>query len=608
MSDPLKPRRTLGFKLLLGTTSIVLLLMSSAFFLAFSFLSEETSTFTFESQTNQSQLIGQRFSGIVETVTNTLKILPGLDERTKTALENQDKIRTLEVFAFEDAGSAPKKIFGWGTGHPKDRPSRKIVEEVLKSGVAYLPVKDSSGNTDVFLYSLTDNPQGAGFAVARAKLNLDELTKKSAGVHARVLNKEGQVLLDTRTPGSIGSQTDPADPLFKAANKSPISLGTLEYVNRDTGEKHLGTYVIPGFNIVILNTIRYKDAMKGTYMLLEKMLLVGLALLGASLIVTVFFSIRLTRPLEHLTAATNVIAAGNFDLDLKESTSDEIGILSRSMNSMSRKIKDLLLESIEKVKIEQEVAIASTLQQNLIPPASIRTGRYRLESQYRSAQQCGGDWWGYVETPSALTLMISDATGHGLPPAMLTAATHGCFSAIQKLLSEIPDLSMSPKQLLTVANQVIVDSAKSELNMTMFVATYDFEAKTLTYANAGHNPPWILRSGGDRKFETLKARGSRLGESSGFTPSENITVPFGEEDILFLYTDGLIENKGKNDVEMSKEEIRESLAALAPAGIGAMSEKFGSGLNSFYEGIVPYDDVTYVLFNRSTGTETAQGA
>ncbi|NDG85153.1 MAG: HAMP domain-containing protein [Proteobacteria bacterium] len=601
MGETLKPRRTLGFKLLLGTTLIVLLLMSSAFYLAYTFLSEETSTFTFESQSNQSQLLGQRFSGVVETVTNTLKILPALDERTKNALENQDKIRGLEVFAFESASSTPKRIFEWGKGMPKEKPSKKIVDEVLKSGVAYEPFKDDSGNTDVYLFSLTENPAGGGFAVSRAKLNLDELTKKSAGVHARVVNKDGLILLDTKNPESIGTQTDSADPLFKAANKSPISLGTLEYLSREGGEKHLGTYVIPGYNAVILNTIRYKDAMKGTYMLLEKMLLVGLALLGGSLIVTVFFSIRLTRPLEHLTAATNVIAAGNFDLDLQESTSDEIGILSRSMNSMSRKIKELLLESIAKVKIEQEVAIASTLQQNLIPPTSIEKPHFGLESHYQSAQQCGGDWWGYVETPSSLTIMISDATGHGLPPAMLTAAAHGCFSALQKLLSELPDLSMTPKLLLQVANQVIVDSAKSELNMTMFVATFDFKAKTLTYSNAGHNAPWILRSGDSSKFEALKARGSRLGETTGFTPSENVTIPFGESDILFLYTDGLIENKGKTGSEMSKEEIRGKLASLAPKGIRAMSEEFSTELNGFYDGVVPDDDVTYVLFKRNNG-------
>jgi sigma-B regulation protein RsbU (phosphoserine phosphatase) len=433
----------------------------------------------------------------------------------------------------------------------------------------------------------------------RAALNLGDLIKKSAATQAQVVNRVGQILMDTRNSKLAGTQVNPANPLFKAANKSPIQLGTLEFTSPESGEKYLGTYVIPGYNVVILTSIKYKDAMKGTFMLLEKMLLMGLGLLGLSLIAVVFFSIKLTRPLEQLTEATNVIAAGNFELELKEDSSDEIGILSRSMNSMSKKIKELLLESIEKVKIEQEVAIASTLQKNLIPPPSIEAPRYRIESHYQSAQQCGGDWWGYVETDRTLTIMISDATGHGLPPAMLTAAAHGSFSAIQKILSEFPELSMTPKQLLNVANQVIVDSAKSELNMTMFIATYDFEKSTLTFANAGHNLPWVLRGGASSKIESLKARGSRLGEKEGFQASDNVTIPFSENDILFLYTDGLLENKGKAGTEMGKDEVRQKLSSQQSQGVGAMSAKLNDELASFYDGIIPEDDVTYVLFKRS---------
>ena len=600
MSESLRPRKTLGLKLLLGTTLIVLLLMSSAFFLAYSFLSEETNTFTFEAQSNQSQLLGTRFSSIVETATNTVKMLPDLDDRTKMALDNQDNLRSLEVFKFEKAKGQANRVFSWGKAPSSTAPSKEISNEVLKSGVAYEAVKNDDGITDVYLFSLMDSgDKSGGFAMIRAALNLSDLLKKSAATQAQVVNRTGQILMDTRNAKLVGTQVNVSNPLFKAANKSPIQLGTLEYTSPDTGEKHLGTYVIPGYNVVILNSIKYKDAMKGTFMLLEKMLLMGLALLGLSLIAVVFFSIKLTRPLEQLTAATNVIAAGNFELELKEDSSDEIGILSRSMNSMSKKIKELLLESIEKVKIEQEVAIASTLQKNLIPPESIEAPRYLIESHYQSAQQCGGDWWGYVETKNSLTIMISDATGHGLPPAMLTAAAHGSFSAIQKILAEFPELSMTPRQLLNVANQVIVDSAKSELNMTMFIATYDFEKSTLTFANAGHNLPWILRGGNQNKIESLKARGSRLGEKEGFEASENFTIPFSEEDILFLYTDGLLENKGKAGVEMGKDEVRQKLSASQSQGVGAMSAKLNGELTSFYDGIIPEDDVTYVLFQRN---------
>ncbi len=576
--------------------------MSSAFLLAYNFLSEETSSFTYEAQTNQSQLIGQQFISTLESATQILKLLPDYDEKTSEALNKQYSIKNLEVFSASRRDSSLRKVYSWGVVSLKNPPTAKIVQELEKSGVEYesIPSRESDANSDAgsYLYTILENKDPESkFSVLRAKLNLEPLRKRSAGIQSWILSREGTILLDTRNPSREGSQIEPANPLFLAASKSPISIGTLEYQMPNTKDVHLGTYNLPGFNVIILSTIKYRDAMRGANLMLEKMLLMGLALLGASLIVVVIFSVRLTRPLTELTEATFVISKGNFDLELKESSSDEIGILSKSMNQMSRKIKELLLESIEKVKIEQEVAIASNLQQNLIPPSKIDTARYRIRSHYQSAKECGGDWWGYVETPYDLTLLISDATGHGLPPAMLTAAAHGCFSAIQKILAEFPELKVSPSKLLNIANDVIVNSAKSELNMTMFIATYNFKQKTLTYANAGHNNPWLLRAAGPTpKFESLKSRGTRLGEKSDFEASEDVTIPFQEGDKLFLYTDGLLENTNASGETMTKDQIRSKMVAASTGSLEEISESLNRDLVDFYKDLIPNDDVTYVLF------------
>ncbi len=596
------PRRALGLKMLLGTTLIVLVLTGASFTLSYSFLSSETTTFTFETQTSHSQLLGQRFAGIIENATQTLKFLPALDDRANAVLENQKNIRSLQAFRVDAGTGASSGLYLWGEAAAVDGPGKDVLEEIKKTGIAYQAERNRENQAEVHLYALLGNsPDGTVLTVARAKLDLSTLKKQSGGARTQLLNRAGQILLDSRNPDLEATMTPDSNPLFKIASRSPVSLGTLEYTAPDTGDRYLGTYVIPGYNVVILNSVRYLDAMKGAFMLLEKLILTGLALLGASLIAVVLFARRLTRPLEELTAATHVISSGNFDLALKETSSDEIGILSQSMNVMSKKIQELLLESIEKVKIEQEVAIASTLQQNLIPPASIVTPRYRMESFYQSARQCGGDWWGYVESGDSITLLISDATGHGLPPAMLTAATHGCFAAIQKILSDFPTLSMPPSELLRIANQVIVDSADSELNMTMLIATIDLKQGTLTYSNAGHNMPWLVRGGTGGGIELMKSRGFRLGEATGFAPSPDVTLPFGPEDVLFLYTDGLIENPAKDGSKLEKDRIRSMLSPRPRGGIAEASSGIIKTLEEMYGGVMPEDDVTYVLFQKSSG-------
>src|SRR5690606_15173135 len=106
---------------------------------------------------------------------------------------------------------------------------------------------------------------------------------------------------------------------------------------------------------------------------------------------------------------------GNFDLRLASASQDEIGALSQSFNVMSEKIRGLIQESMEKVRMEGELAIASTVQQTLIPPPDFKNENLEIRSHYQSASECGGDWWGFFGVGDRVAVFIADATGHGLP-------------------------------------------------------------------------------------------------------------------------------------------------------------------------------------------------
>jgi sigma-B regulation protein RsbU (phosphoserine phosphatase) len=491
-----------------------------------------------------------------------------------------------------------REIYDWkgDPGHAPPQPS--LLKEILESGVAYETRRTASAGGEIYLYSLLDSDRkGTKLTFIRSRLNPDSILKKSGGTDARIVSRGGTVLLDTRNPEVSGAIIDTKDPLFVSARQSPVSIGTLEY--RDSaGDGRLGTYILPGYQVLVLNSVRASDAMRGTTILLEQMILIGLILLGVALVTVALFSMKLTQPLKELTRATQVISQGNFELALNEKSSDEIGHLSRSMNRMSEKIKALLKESIEKVRIEQELAIASNLQHRLIPPSEIKTERYSLYSHYQSAAECGGDWWGYIEAGNRVLIMISDATGHGLPPAMLTAVTHGCFSAVRQLMQQDQASVLSPSRLLGIANEVILESGKGEINMTMFIALIDLDQKTLTFSNAGHHTPWLLRGGSalvNSRFESLRGMGSRLGEMDGFEASPDRTVSFDHDDSLFLYTDGLIENPGKVESTFGKRRVMD-LLTRTPTVDQETHLALKLELESFYGDLIPADDVTYVLF------------
>jgi sigma-B regulation protein RsbU (phosphoserine phosphatase) len=155
---------------------------------------------------------------------------------------------------------------------------------------------------------------------------------------------------------------------------------------------------------------------------MEKFILLGLMAIGAAVVFALFFSKTLTAPINRLYQATKEVAKGNFNVDLKSNASDEIGALTGSFAVMSRKISELIQESMEKVQLENELAIASTVQQTLMPPSDYRNERVYIKSHYQSASTCGGDWWGFFGVGNKMCIMIADATGHGFPSALITAS------------------------------------------------------------------------------------------------------------------------------------------------------------------------------------------
>jgi sigma-B regulation protein RsbU (phosphoserine phosphatase) len=163
--------------------------------------------------------------------------------------------------------------------------------------------------------------------------------------------------------------------------------------------------------------------------------------------------------------------------------------------------------------------------------------------------------------------MISDATGHGLPSALITAAARSCFSVMHKLAQEDPDFTFSPSAMLSYANRVIYDTAMGQIMMTFFVGVVDFKQKTLTYSSAGHNPPWLFKhEGGNYTLKSLAAVGQRLGESRDAPPFEEKSMSIDPKDILFLYTDGLTEGKDAGGEMYGKKRVRKMVEANLSAG------------------------------------------
>jgi serine phosphatase RsbU (regulator of sigma subunit) len=595
-----KVKVSVGTKLLV---SLVLMLGAAIFVLNVStvyLLKEDKRAYVYQTQSTAAVLLGRELVTLLRHGLDTTRVSlgmvdpykqPGPQELAalKTMIQNQTEVLALRLLLLDPAGQNPKPVADAAKDETAPKPPdtgwvtpewwKAVLPELTQSGYAFLNLSSAGGPPliGVATADLKNKDNPAGMPIALGVLGLRDLSSELHGLDLTVATQTGWVLFDTNAERLFGRVNVADDPIFERAARSKAVSGAAEY--DVAGDRILGSYSNPGLNIAVLARSEWKKAVQATYALTEKCILIGGMVIGAAIIFAIFFSRSLTAPLQKLYRATFDIAEGNFDLALKAESHDEIGVLTDSFNAMSQHISELIVERMHKVQIENELAVAQTVQRTLIPPETFVDRNIAIHSHYRSASICGGDWWGFFTVGNRACFMIADATGHGVPSALITASARSCFSVMHKLSEEHGALTVTPLTMLRYANRVIYEASNASIMMTMFVAVVDFETKTLTYANAGHNPPWLFRfENGAYKLVSLMGKGTRLGESSDNMDFEEKTVPISAQDTLFLYTDGLMEGKSESGEMFGKKRTRVLVEKNVSAGpkpvIDALMESF----------------------------------
>jgi len=191
-------------------------------------------------------------------------------------------------------------------------------------------------------------------------------------------------------------------------------------------------------------------------------------------------------------------------------------------------------EARERQRIEQELRIARLIQQTLLPKSVPGLPGYDMAAYYQPAREVGGDFYDFFELEdSRVSLVVGDATGKGMPAALVVAATCSMLRAVAQ------DPAYSPGEVLAQVNEVLLARIPPNMFVTCFYAILEPESGRLLYANAGHNLPCCNRHD-DHAARELSARGMPLGLMPQMSYEENETVLVAGESVLF-YTDGLIE-------------------------------------------------------------------
>lgn len=268
-------------------------------------------------------------------------------------------------------------------------------------------------------------------------------------------------------------------------------------------------------------------------------------------------------------------------------TANELQFIEAIGNSAIAAIENnrLVAEELEKQRIESELSIAKTIQQQLLPIDLPVLSGIDVAARSDSSRQIGGDYYDVIKLDANRTMMVvADVAGKGIPAALLMAN-------VQATITALAPIELTLDELMKRVNTVIYQNTQPEVFVTAFVVVIDVAKQTLEYVNAGHNPPILVR-GSD--VEMLTEGGIILGIMSDPPRYTVGTVSVSTSNVLVLYTDGVTETR-RDLEEFGVERLTEIVTSNAGATVGEILDAIRLAISEFSSTETLIDDTSVVV-------------
>jgi serine phosphatase RsbU (regulator of sigma subunit) len=289
---------------------------------------------------------------------------------------------------------------------------------------------------------------------------------------------------------------------------------------------------------------------------------------------------------------TQIQADSEFVVGLANLVS-QVATTIRMRREIQAREKRLKQEAHARERIEQELSVARRIQHASLPEAVPVSEGWEIAPHYRPAREVGGDFFDFLELEDGrLGLVVGDATGKGVPAALMMSTTCGMLRAVAQ------GSDYSPGEVLQRVNEALFARIPANMFVTCFYGVLDPKSGSLTYANAGHDVPY-LRRGGDA--EELRARGMPLGLMPGMSYEEKETILAPGDSTLF-YSDGLVEAHDPQGEMFGFPRLRKLIAEY-DAEEGSLVDFLMDELRSFTgDGWEQEDDITLLMLQRSAAS------
>lgn len=249
----------------------------------------------------------------------------------------------------------------------------------------------------------------------------------------------------------------------------------------------------------------------------------------------------------------------------------------------------LFKETLEKQRIEQELQVAKTIQQKLLPHEITEIPDYDVFGLNIPSKEVGGDYFDLISLSSGqFVITVGDVSGKSVPAALLMAN-------LQAALKIIINEEISLDQVVSKLNELIYHNTDMDKYITFFIGVLDNKNHHFTYVNAGHNPPLLLDKQG--KIKQLDVGGIILGMMPEY-PYQIGQVDFASGDLLVCYTDGVNEAMNNTQEEFGEERLKKVLTQNRDLASKPLSDTIVSELNEFSGSQPQADDITLIIIRR----------
>ncbi|QEA13150.1 PP2C family protein-serine/threonine phosphatase [Comamonas flocculans] len=263
-----------------------------------------------------------------------------------------------------------------------------------------------------------------------------------------------------------------------------------------------------------------------------------------------------------------------------------------------KRLRKAMAEQEVLISLRQELEIARTMQLSILPRTEPETGAVHVSSLMIPAKEVGGDFYDYfLLEDNRLALVIADVSGKGIPAAFFMAISRTLLKSIAQFLREPADIMARLNDRLCAENEQM-------MFVTTFLGVLDLDTGRLDYVNGGHNPPLLLRSGGEVQ---MLPQGQNIAlavvEGMPFKPG---TLAMARGDTLLLYTDGVTEAANAAGELFGEPRLVQAVSARS-AKARALPQDILQAVRDFESGAAQADDITVVAVRYLGATGGAGG-